>query len=127
MTERTRRAFCSRTHGGWILLRLWNEPERQADKGAAELEDEADSGKGHDSREGGKVGAAPNGLPVPAAREEVTWPAGYCAIEAQDGGVCAWLLLASAPGLQELHNTDEQPEILGGEAGGKRCARQGPA
>ncbi|HXR40368.1 MAG TPA: hypothetical protein VN776_14805, partial [Terracidiphilus sp.] len=73
----------------------------------AELEYEPDPGEEYRAREGGAEPAAPDGVSVPAPREEAAWAARHCAAEIQGCDFRSWLLLASPPGVQELHDADE--------------------
>ncbi len=48
------------------------------------------------------------------------WQAGYCIARTAYGGFCAWLLLASAPGLWECFDAKNEAYLLGSEAQGQR-------
>ena len=52
------------------------------------------------------------------------WEAGYCAAKVSDGYLRTWLFLARPQGLQELHGSENQHGVLGGQ--GRSKPRAGP-
>jgi len=67
--------------------------QRPPDQSTPLVEHVAHPRQRHDAGEGGAEPAAPDGVPVPAARKEAAGAAGYCVGEAQDCGLRSWVLL----------------------------------
>ena len=66
-----------------------------------------------------------NGLSLSDEQPEIAWESGRCAVAVSNGGLCPWMLLAWAQGLQELHDSQDQHGVLDGEVGAKSSARPG--
>lgn len=94
---------------------------------ASQLEHVAHPLARHHARESRSLRSAPDGLPLPSARQESSGQTGHRAAQVEDGHLRAWLLLASAREVQvRLHAQNEQAvlECEVWRQSDTRCARQ---